>query len=120
MGARILKVLQELIVIESQQVPRFQALDKMKQCSGRYDPNVLDAVANSFGVCLKPDSPKETTRRAIAFKDLRIGDLLRSDITTNDETLIVTAGTEVSQLVMEKLRNFAELSGIKEPIHIEG
>lgn len=40
------------------------------------------------------------------------------DLLTRDGTLIAPAETEVSQILLEKLYNFAQLSGIKEPIQV--
>jgi len=45
--------------------------------------------------------------------------VLLSPIQTNDGVLIVQAGTAISPMLLEKLRNFAELSGIKEPIYVK-
>lgn len=47
------------------------------------------------------------------------GHMLLSDIKTNDDVLIVTAGTRISPLLLERLKNFATVSGLKEPIYIE-
>ena len=118
-GSRILKVLADLLLIESKGIPRFKALTKMRECPGRYDPKVLEAIAAAFDVFLvKPDD--EASTKPICFKELRVGHVLKTNVMTADGTLIVTAGTEVSQVVMEKLHNFADLSGIKEPIYVEG
>ena len=118
-GSRILRVLADLLLIESKGIPRFKALTNMKQFPGRYDPKVLEAIAAAFDVFLAAKPSEETAAKEITFKELRVGNRLKADVMTSDGTLIVTAGTEVSQVVMEKLHNFADLSGIKEPIFVE-
>ncbi len=117
-GSRILRVLLDLLLMESPKISKFEALEKMKQCKGRYDPKVLEAVAACFDIYLTTDASNEAPALVIAFKDLHIGHVLKADLTTTDGTLIVAAGTEISQTVMQKLRNFAELSGIKEPLQV--
>src|SRR5882672_9179369 len=119
-GSRILRVLGDLLLIESKDIPRFKALTKMRQCPGRYDPKVLEAIAAAFDVFLAAKPADEALTKEIAFKELRVGQVLKANVMTRDGMLIITAGTEVSQVVMEKLHNFAELSGIKEPIYVEG
>jgi len=119
-GSRILRVLGDLLLIESKDIPRFKALTKMRQCPGRYDPKVLEAIAAAFDVFLATKPADEPPTKEIVFKDLRVGQVLKANLMTKDGMLIVTAGTEVSQVVMEKLHNFADLSGIKEPIYVEG
>ena len=57
--------------------------------------------------------------RDVAVMDLRPGMVLTSDIYTNDGVLIVPTGTKISLIILKKLYNFSEMSGIKEPIFIE-
>ena len=119
-GSRILRVLRDLLLIEARNIPRFKALVNMRQCPGRYDPKVLESIAAAFDVFLAAKPSDEALTKEIAFKELRVGQVLKANVMTKDGMLIITAGTEVSQVVMEKLHNFAELSGIKEPIYVEG
>ena len=46
--------------------------------------------------------------------------MLAADLFTSDGTLIVCAGTEISQMILNKIHNFEELSGLKEPILVQG
>jgi hypothetical protein len=101
-------------------MPKFKALARMREAVGKYDPKVLEAVAVGFDVYLADQAaPDATAGVSIAFKDLQVGAVLKADLLTSEGTLIVAAGTEISAMLLEKLRNFAQLSGIKEPILIE-
>jgi hypothetical protein len=84
-----------------------------------YDPQVLDSTFACFDIYLSRSTSAEVSSKAIALKDLCIGHTLSSNIETADGVLIVCAGTRISQMALEKLRNFQELQGIKEPIHIQ-
>ena len=46
--------------------------------------------------------------------------LVADKIETSDGVMIVGAGTVVTPMLLEKLRNFATLNGIREPIRVEG
>lgn len=119
-GARILHVLNDLLAYEAQKIPKFKALARMREANGRYDPKVLEAVAVGFDVYLADQATGDAAAGvSIAFKDLQIGAVLKADLLTSEGTLIVAAGTEISPMLLEKLRNFAQLTGIKEPILIE-
>jgi response regulator RpfG family c-di-GMP phosphodiesterase len=119
-GARILHVLNDLLAYEAQKMPKFKALARMREAVGKYDPKVLEAVAVGFDVYLADQAaPDATAGVSIAFKDLQVGAVLKADLLTSEGTLMVAAGTEISAMLLEKLRNFAQLSGIKEPILIE-
>lgn len=114
--ARILRVLQDLISLESATLTRAKALTKMKDCVGRYDPKVLESVAASFDVFLAVDGAGDS--RSVALSELRAGQVLSADVTTTDGILIVTAGTRITPMLLEKLLNFAELNAFRGPVKI--
>jgi response regulator RpfG family c-di-GMP phosphodiesterase len=115
-GSRILRVLSDLLQMENRQLPKFKALAQMSQFTGRYDPKVLEFVASAFDIFLSDTESNLEPGQPLMFSELRVGQMLMSDVTTNDGTKIVGAGTELTSVLLAKLRNFAALSGIKEPI----
>jgi response regulator RpfG family c-di-GMP phosphodiesterase len=115
-GARILRVLADLLAAETERKSRLQAFQELQAMPGRYDPRVLEAVAACFDIYLEKGSESSS---AIGFNDLAVGDVLQADLRTMDGTLLVTKGNKISPLLIQKLRNFAELSGIQEPIYIQ-
>jgi response regulator RpfG family c-di-GMP phosphodiesterase len=119
-GARILRVLSDLILLEDHRVAKVKALAKMQQCPGRYDPNVLNFVAAAFDVFVPAPSKETAVGRPVLFKDLRAGQVLMSDVMTRDGMKIIMAGAPVTFVLLAKLRNFASLSGIQEPILVAG
>jgi len=118
-GARILRVLSDLLHREAKGIPKFKALEAMQAQPGIYDPRVLDAAYACFDVYLEQSAAEAASRRKLQFKDLKPGDHLLSNIETLDGTLIAPSGSRVSPALLEKLRNFAQLSGIKEPILVQ-
>jgi hypothetical protein len=50
------------------------------------------------------------------MKNLRVGWTLAAQVCTRDGIMIVPAGMEISPMLMEKLRNFAELGELEEPM----
>jgi response regulator RpfG family c-di-GMP phosphodiesterase len=114
-GARILRVLSDLLTLEWNRKTRAEAFGQLKQTAGAYDPKVLEAVASCFDLYLGID---QTEARQIRFAELRVGDILVSDIVSKDGTLIVAAGAEISPAMMNKLRNFREIVGVREPISV--
>jgi hypothetical protein len=47
---------------------------------------------------------------------LRVGWTLAVEARTRDGVMIVPAGTQISPMLMQKLRNFAELGELEEPM----
>lgn len=119
-GARLLKVVAGLVQLEEKDIPKAQALEMMQQRHGCYDPRVLDAVFSCFDIYLPQSSSHSAATQTIRLKDLQVGQVLLSNVLTNDGMMIVAAGTEVTSALLQRLHNFAELSGIKEPIYVEG
>jgi hypothetical protein len=118
-GGRILKVLLDLVQLEAKGQSQFKALEQMRGRTGWYDPKVLDAAYACFDLYLPESATTARPTAAVTLKDLRVGQMLAAPVLTSDGMVIVGSGTRVTQVILEKLRNFAELSGVKEPIHIE-
>lgn len=115
LGARILKILRDLVQLESEGLHSLHAVTRMKSRAGTYDPKLLDETAK----WLTSRKTAGAAGRAISLADLAVGQLLVSHIETNDGMLIVRAGNRVSRMLLEKLNNFTQLSGVKEPIFVE-
>jgi len=48
-----------------------------------------------------------------------VGHVLRGNLETKGNMLLVTAGNKITPMLMHRLRNFSSLYGIQEPIYIE-
>jgi hypothetical protein len=118
-GARILKVLSDVAELEASGLSKAKALEQMQTRSGRYDPQVLDSTFACFDIYLPSPTAVKTVIQAIPLKELSIGHILSSNVETKDGVLIVCAGTKVTQMALEKLRNFDQIQGIKEPLHVQ-
>jgi response regulator RpfG family c-di-GMP phosphodiesterase len=118
-GSRILKVLSDLLQLETKETPKAAALSLMQNRRGLYDPRVLDAAFACFDIYLPGATSAKSSGHSVAFKDLQTGHVLISNIETSDGTMIVMTGNKISPLLLQKLKNFAAISGIKEPIYVE-
>lgn len=114
LGARILKVLRDLVQLESEGLHALHAVNRMKARAGAYDSRVLDQTAKWLA-----SRTGGGHGRPVALYDLVVGQLLVSPIETHDGMLIVRAGNRISPMLLEKLNNFTELGGVKEPIFVE-
>ncbi len=119
-GARILKVLHDLVQLESQTQDKAQALEAMKARTGVYDPRVLDSAFACFDVYLQKANAGQPIIRPYTLRNLGVGQILAANVETTEGILVVSAGTELTTIVLQRLRNFAELNPIKEPVYVLG
>ena len=118
-GARILKVLSDLAELEAvENVAKFQAFEMMQKRSGWYDQGVLEAALARFDVYVPGQSSGGTETKALRCDQLRVGQTLVSNVETVEGTLVVAAGTRVNAALLERLKNWHVLSGVKEPIMV--
>jgi response regulator RpfG family c-di-GMP phosphodiesterase len=118
-GARVLRVLLDLLALEAGGISRGRALAELRTRRGAYDPDVLDALAE---VWPRNDPAGDTPGEAVhdvTLAGLCVNHLLVADIETVEGVMLVGAGTLVTPVMLEKLRNFATVIGIREPIRVE-
>ena len=119
LGARLLKILNDLAQLQSRDFNRLGALNEMSTRLGWYDPALLDAVREYYGAGqIARDAARSSL--SISVNDLASGMVLHSNIETKDGTLILRAGHHITEMTLEKIRNFDRVSGIKEPLFVEG
>lgn len=121
LGARILKVVGDLVRLEAEGLTLGRALDRLQRRLGWYDPKVLAAV---FEVLESMESAQEdpgaAAERVVAASlgELYPGCILVEDVRTLDGVLIVTSGTQITPPLLNRLRNFAGTSGVAEPLKV--
>lgn len=118
-GGRLLKILSDLIEIENNGTPRKAAFQQLHSRKNWYDPEILKKVSLCFLNSEDQSEMGQIKLVSVDFKDLEPGNLLMSDIETEDGTLLLTAGNRVSHVKLVRLKNYKKMFGIKEPIQIE-
>ncbi len=117
-GARIIKVLKDMLDLEEHGHSREQALEEMRLRAGWYDPRVLDSISRHFDIFIDGHLVASQERVATTLAALRADQTLACDVVTTDELLIARAGTTVTPLLLERLRNFRQVSGVREPLYV--
>lgn len=134
LGARILKILADMLDLEAEETPRSVAFRRMHSRSGCYDPQLLETLNAHYLPPLPPPTLKErlqagkTARgrvvpgkneEAIMFSDLIVGDVLVSDMETTEGARLLHAGSAITEAIFEKLTNYVRLKGVREPFFVE-
>jgi response regulator RpfG family c-di-GMP phosphodiesterase len=118
-GARLLKVLTDLVQVEMSGVSRAKALEVLKKRGGWYDPAILDAAFLCFASTARHSKSVTRTACYVTVKDLQVGQILLSDVLMDNGTLLIKAGNWLSETILERIRNFARINGIQQPVQVE-
>jgi response regulator RpfG family c-di-GMP phosphodiesterase len=118
LGSRLLKILTDLAQLQAGGLNRLQALDEMLTRRGWYDPALLDAVREYYGVGA---AAREAVKPGISISicDLSPGMVLQSNVETKLGAVILHAGNYLTEMMLEKIKNFDRVAGIKEPLFVE-
>jgi len=118
LGGRILRVVWDY----ERLLPKFaNPLSTVRDMEARttwYDQEVLRA----FRRCLELQGAEipPPPARQVNLHELRMGQVLLAGIETTNGLLVVPEGTVIGLAHLQKLRNFARLSGIREPLFVAG
>ncbi len=118
-GSRVLKVFGDMVDIESSGLSRADAFSAISSRTGWYDPEImrkLGALPDLQQGAASQSKAEKIVRCSVG--ELRPGLVLHSAIMTVKGLRLLSAGTAISPPMLEKIRNHAELTGIKEPIEI--
>lgn len=111
-GARILKVLGDLVDFEARTISRGAAFQQMQERIGWYDLEVLSAVSRWCDVSLSGPKKGLANPQPLRIDQIRSGQVLAQDLRTRDGLLIMAANTELTSMLLAKLLNFGTLNTI--------
>lgn len=101
LGARIIKIIHDYDVLETQGLPTASALDTMRGRTGWYDPELLETFAS-----LQGHSEQEMEIKEMHIQDLKPGMIFSEDIRSSTGSLLIARGYEVTPSLLERIRNF--------------
>ena len=119
LGARILKVVADLVQLETTGIARSVALRTLRTREGWYDSVVLDAATRIFAPADARDAAPAGDVVEAALSDLRDGDRLLASVKTQAGRVLLTSGRTLSHAFLVQLWNYAKLAPINEPVRVE-
>ena len=119
LGARVLKVLNDLAQHATGPFPSKQAFARLESDSGRYDPKILARVRKYFAAQTEREADDEDSFIEMPVSGLLTGHLLKSDLELEDGRLILAAGSTLSEAQAAKVRNLNKICRFKEPVRVK-
>ncbi|MFC1758995.1 HD domain-containing phosphohydrolase [Planctomycetota bacterium] len=97
-GARILKLASDFEILYKLHGDTAQALQKLKERTGYYDPNVVESLRNALriGLC-------QSSRREVSVHEIKEGMVLAADVRAKRGQLLATSGQEVTDSIRRRL-----------------
>jgi response regulator RpfG family c-di-GMP phosphodiesterase len=119
LGSRIIKIFSDFYKLESTRNKRDSSLSILRYRQDIYDPDILNCAIQYLTPCTDGIKLTQKAIRSVSVAELKVGQMLLSDIVTGSGTLLIPSGNIISESLRERIRNFGRLQGIREPIKIE-
>jgi response regulator RpfG family c-di-GMP phosphodiesterase len=119
LGARMLKVLGDRLTLEIDGVVKQRALETMRATPGLYDIRLLNECFAVFPTFLSNAISADHPVRTLYVKDLVPEQVVVSDITTLAGVVLVGSGHRLTEMVLERLRNYEILGEVKQPVLVQ-
>jgi hypothetical protein len=91
------------------------AILRLRQESRNYDPSVLRTIEILFA---DPRIAACDNLEECMVENLVSGLVLAADAMSDEDVSLIAAGTELTPLLIERLRGFAELGSVRQPLCI--
>jgi len=111
LGARVLKLLRDLLEMEASGLSRTAALVVLAGKEGHYDPEILKKAQEIL-------TNVHTIERLVTLVDLRAGMVTRSGIKDKRGRLLVGPGIPITEFLMRRLTYIHETRGIQQPFEV--
>jgi response regulator RpfG family c-di-GMP phosphodiesterase len=112
LGTHILKLALALDHFTARGLTRSAALAQLQGDNHVYPPELLKALAALEAIDLAMKS------RAVRFKELTTGMVLKTDIVTKDGSLLLAKGHTLTSTILECLERYFVSQGVQEPIGV--
>ncbi len=119
LGARMLKILGDRLDLERDGIVKKAALATMRERTGTYDPKLLEACFACFENFLCQSIAPDRPVKSLMVSQLTPRHVVVSDITTHAGLMLVSSGHRLTAMMIARLRNYAELLAVKEPVLVQ-
>ncbi|MFC4237266.1 HD domain-containing phosphohydrolase [Thalassospira xianhensis] len=121
LGARVLRILNDLAELSTSDMPLAQNFDELREHPHRYDPELLGQISDLLAIVddsYDIETHPKGREQDVFLKSLRVHDFLMTDIETVEGHILLTHGNHVSEVQLQRLRVFQQIHKFREPIRI--
>ncbi|MEO5961230.1 MAG: HD domain-containing phosphohydrolase [Opitutaceae bacterium] len=118
-GSRLLKILLDRMDLELDGVVKQRAHTTMRERAGHYDPKLLELSFTCFPDFLDQTVTADLPVRTLPVESLVPGQIVVSDVVTQQGLPLVGAGTRLTSTMLERMRNHALIGDVKGPVFVQ-
>ena len=118
-GSRIIRIVDSAVRMVRKGMPASDALSAILAGPERYDSTVARSLVGCSSVLRVEPKAVATGMRSLPLAELTPGHVLLANIVTYDGTVVLAAGATLNATQLQRLRNFASLNPIVEPISVD-
>jgi response regulator RpfG family c-di-GMP phosphodiesterase len=119
LGARILRIFVDRATLEIEGVASGEAHRRMAARSGVYDTALLDASFEVFPEYILSAVSADKEVRLVSADELQPDCTLVTEIRTTDRLLLVTSGTRLTPLMLQRIRTHVALGTVVGPFGVQ-
>ncbi|MBC2605904.1 HD domain-containing phosphohydrolase [Pelagicoccus albus] len=119
LGARLLRVFEDRMELEREGVAGSEALKKMLDRTGYYDPKVLELCFKYYPDYLSTAVSKEKPVLTLDLRELKPGYVIVSDVYSSSGLLLVESGNWLTESTIQRIRNYAKLGEVSGPFYVQ-
>jgi response regulator RpfG family c-di-GMP phosphodiesterase len=117
--SRALKILDAICRLE-EDTDDFEVIsNKIRESEGKFDPQLSEKILSQLEISSLNQIHDEIEIIKVPISELKISDILLTDVETSEGKLLFSGGNEVTNIILNKLINYAEITTIVEPITIK-
>ncbi len=118
-GARMLKILDDRMSLESEGIVKLRAFQTMESRKGIYDPRLLQLCFACFKDFMTSAVSGELPVRSLFIKELVENQVVVSDITSLAGRTLLGAGNRLTPMLLQRLHNYDALGEVKQPVLVQ-
>jgi response regulator RpfG family c-di-GMP phosphodiesterase len=119
LGARILKIIADRVLLEADGIVKRKALETMQLRKGVYDPALLEKSFLCFPDFLSNAISASQPVLTLAVADLKPGQIVVSDINSRSGTTLLSGGSRLTEMILQRLKNYSSLGEVHEPVMVQ-
>jgi response regulator RpfG family c-di-GMP phosphodiesterase len=119
LGARIIKIISDRVTLEADGIVKRKALETMQLRRGVYDPILLEKSFLCFPDFLSNALSASQPVLTLPIEELKPGQIVVSDINARSGTTLLSAGSRLTEMILQRLKNYSSLGDVKEPVLVQ-